>query len=76
MDLNKFIENFSAQFDMTDPSSFTAETIYKNLDEWSSLIALSVIAMVDEEYGASIKGDDIRSTDTIRQLFDIVKARL
>ena len=76
MELNQFIENFASQFDDTDASAFTSETTFKDLDEWSSMQALSIIAMVDEEYGVKIKGDDIRNSENIQQLFDIVKSRL
>ena len=60
MELNKFIENFAEQFDETDPSEFNAETEFKQLDEWSSLTALSIIAMVDDEYDVTLKGDLVR----------------
>ena len=75
MELKSFIEHFAEQFDETDASEFKAETIFKDLDEWSSLIALSVIAMVDEEYDVTIKGDDIRNSSTIEDLFNIVKSK-
>ena len=75
MEIKEFIENFADQFDDTDASVLSAETKFKELDEWSSLIALSVIAMVDEEYDVTIKGDDIRGSETIQDLFDIVKSK-
>ena len=75
MELNDFIANFADQFDDTDASEITAATEFKNLDEWSSLIALSVIAMVDEEYDITIKGDDIRNSNTVEDLFNAVKAK-
>ena len=75
MEINEFIANFADQFDETDASVFTAETKFKELEEWSSLIALSVIAMVDEEYDVTIKGDDIRNSNTIEDLFNAVKAK-
>ncbi len=75
MELKGFIENFANQFDETDASEIKAETVFKELDEWSSLIALSVIAMVDEEYDVTIKGDDIRNSNTIEDLFNAVKAK-
>ena len=70
MELNDFIKNFADQFEETDKSLITAETDFKNLDEWSSLIALSVIAMVDEEYDVQLKGADIRDSITVKDLFD------
>ena len=75
MDIKEFIENFANQFDDTDVNEIKAETVFKELDEWSSLIALSVIAMIDEEYDIAIKGDDIRNSETVEDLFNFVKAK-
>ena len=75
MELNDFINNFSNQFEDTDASEILASTVYKDLEEWSSLVALSVIAMVDEEYDITVKGDDIRNSKTVEDLFNIVKSR-
>ena len=75
MELKDFIENFANQFDDTDANEIKAETVFKELDEWSSLIALSVIAMVDEEYGVTIKGDDIRNSNTVEDLFNAILAK-
>ena len=76
MELKDFIENFANQFDDTDASVFTAETKFHELEEWSSLIALSIIAMVDEEYDVALKGDDIRTAVTIEDLYNKVIAKL
>ena len=75
MDLQQFIQQFAEQFDDTDLAEFSTETKFKALDEWSSLIALSVIAMIDDEYDVQIKGDDVRNASTIEDLFEIVKGR-
>lgn len=76
MEMNQFIENFAAQFDDTDASVFTATTNFKDLEEWSSLIALSLIAMVDEEYDVTLKGDDIRNAVTVEDLYNTVKSKM
>ena len=73
--MKKFIENFAAQFDNTDGSEFKATTEFKNIEEWSSIIALSIIAMVDEEYGVKIKGNDIINSSKIEDLYKIVMSR-
>lgn len=75
MELQEFVEKFAEQFDDTDPAEITASTEFKELEEWSSLIALSIIAMVDEEYDVTLKGADIRDNNTIEDLFNIVKAK-
>lgn len=76
MELNDFIEKFAEQFDETDASEFKADTEFKALDEWSSLMGLSIIAMVDDEYDVTLKGDDIRNSETIEDLFKIVASRV
>lgn len=75
MELKVFIEKFAEQFDDTDASEIQAETKFKELDEWSSLIALGVIGMVDEEYDITLKGEDIRNSITVEDLFNAVKAK-
>ena len=42
--LDEFVELFAELFDETDPSSIKADTVFRDLDEWSSLIGLSVIS--------------------------------
>ena len=73
MTTEKFLENFTNLFDETDSSEITLSTEFRNLDEWSSLIALSVIAMADEEYDVKLKGDDIKNATTIEDLYNIIK---
>lgn len=75
MEIKEFIENFANQFDETDSAEITATTAFKELDEWSSLTALSVIAMVDEEYDIALKGNDINDAKTVEDLFNIVKTK-
>ena len=76
MELEKFIENLFSQFEETEFSTFHTDTEFKELEEWSSLVALSVIAMVDEEYDVSIKGDEILNSTTIEDLYNIVKSKI
>lgn len=75
MELKNFIANFAEQFEDTDVNDIQATTVFKELDEWSSLLALSVIAMVDEEYEVTLKGEDIRNANTVEDLFNVVKSK-
>lgn len=73
--LEEFIELFAEQFDETDSSEITATTVFHDLDEYSSLIALSIIAMVDEEFDVQLKGDNMRSAVTVEDLYNVVKSK-
>ena len=75
MELNEFVAHFAEQFEDTDASVFSPETKFRELEEWSSLLALSIIAMVDEEYDVALKGNEMKAANTIEEVFDIVKAK-
>lgn len=75
MEIKEFIQNFADQFEDVDAASLTAETEFKTIDGWSSLVSLSIIAMVDEEYEVAIGGADIRQSKTIGDLFNVVKSK-
>ena len=74
--LDEFVELFAEQFDETDASEIQANTVFHDIDEWSSLIGLSVIAMVDEEFDVALKGDDVKNSVTVEDLYKKVLAHL
>lgn len=76
MELKDFIANFAEQFDDELSVELTAETRFRDLEEWSSLVALSIMAMIDDEYDVKIKADEMRNSQTIQELFDCVKTYL
>jgi len=76
MEIKEFIQNFADQFDETDINEFTPETVFHDLEEYSSLVALSIIAMINEEYDVTLKGDDMSAAVTIEDLFNIVKSKM
>ncbi len=73
--LDEFVALFAEQFDDTDPSEIKADTVFHDLDEWSSLIGLSVIAMIDEEFEVAVNADDMISSVTVEDLYKKVQAK-
>ena len=79
MEISKFIQNFIEELEdteVTEVTEITGETIFKDLPEWSSLTSLSIIAMCDEKYDVTLRGDDINNAITIEDLFNIVKSKV
>ena len=76
MEIKEFIEKFAEQFDDTSIEELNPNVKFKELEEWSSLIALSVIAMADEEYNVTLVATDIRGSETIQDLFNVVQSKL
>lgn len=76
MEIKEFIEHFIEQFDNVPVEEVTPETRHHEMEEWTSMIALSVMAMIDEEYDVQIKADEMRNSQTVQELFDIVQSYL
>ena len=71
--MKQFIEKLAEAIDVENVESLTPETEFRELDEWSSLAALSLIAMFDEEYNVTVNGTAIREAETIEDLYNLTK---
>lgn len=76
MKLEEFIEKFSAEFEMTPKEDITANTTFRNIDEWDSLLSLSIIGMIKNTYNIRVSGQEINSVNTVEELFNLVKKKL
>lgn len=74
MDLTDFIKNFAGLFEETAPDAIKAETVYSELEEWDSVMVLSLITMVDEQYGVVMDVDEMSETKTVEDLFNYVES--
>lgn len=72
MTLIEFVEAFASEFDETPIEEFKPCTVFKELEEWSSLTALSIISMVDDQLEKQLTGADIRKSNTIEDLYNLV----
>lgn len=75
MEINEFIKNFANQFDETDITEFQPKTNFRELEEWSSLVALAVMNMIGKKYGVKLSPDEMRTTSVIKDLFALVQSK-
>lgn len=75
MKLEEFVNSFADQFEVTEKDEISAQTEFKMLDEWDSMIGLSVIGMVFNTYNVKISGEDINNAVTIVDLFELVQSK-
>ena len=50
MDLKEFIEKFAEVIEVEDVESLNGDTDFRDLDEWSSLSVMLLVAFFDEEF--------------------------
>ena len=72
MELINFVNDFSSEFIETPKTIFNSETNYKELPEWDSVLALSIISMIDDNYNKRISGAELRACNTIADLYNVI----
>jgi len=73
--MDEFLKHFAAQFDDINEFLLNQETRFKELNEYTSLSALLIISMIDEEYGVTITGNDMLSVSTIEELYGLINSK-
>lgn len=74
MEIQEFIEKFAEAIEVENVEELSAETEFKDLEEWSSLSVMLLIAFFDETFGKEIGDKDIRSCMTIQELYKLATA--
>lgn len=72
MEEEEFTRKFAECFNQTEVSLIKPATEFKKLEEWGSMLALIVIAMIDADYGKTITAEDLKKAETISALYRIV----
>lgn len=72
MDINTFIQQLQGEFEDIPADSLKPETKISDIDGWGSMHALIVIALIDTEYGVTLKGDELRKVNSVQELYDMV----
>ena len=45
---------------------------FKNLESWDSFSGMSIISMIDEEFGITIRSEDMMRLNTLEELYDLL----
>jgi acyl carrier protein len=70
MNKDQFIEKVKLIFDETPQDQITLQTNFKNLEEWNSLLILSLIVTLEENFSILISANDIEQSNSFEELFD------
>lgn len=75
MDINEFLEKLRIEMDDINPDHIQAETVYRQVENWSSMHALVMIAFADEHFGVALNEQDFKNTTTVQEIYDILVAK-
>lgn len=74
--LDEFLKRFCEELEDVELNNIDTSTDFKEMDEWDSLFALSIIAMIDEEFEVRITGSDLMKSKTIEDLYKLIQNKL
>ena len=69
----KFLELVKEVLEIED-RDIQLEDKFKDYDEWDSLANLSLVAMLDDEFGVVIDNQKFKNMQTLQELFDEVQS--
>lgn len=73
--MNEFIKQFEELFDDSEVNLLSLNTFFRDVKGWDSLIFLSLMAMVEEEYSVRLKAEELRSCNTIEDIWKIIDSK-
>ena len=74
MEIQEFIEKFAEAIEVDKVEALTADTEFKELEEWSSLSVMLLIAFYDGEFEKEITQNQIKEATTIQDLYNLATA--
>jgi acyl carrier protein len=76
IDIEAFIRGIERQLDAPIPGGLAAATRFRELADWTSLQALTVVASFEWDYGVNLSAAEFGRVETIGELYDMVIARM
>jgi len=74
-DIAAFIKKIEFEIDEIEPGTITPQTNFRELEQWSSMMGLIFIALIDSEYNVTINGEDLVNCVTVLDLYHVVKTK-
>ena len=76
MELNEFIEKFREELEIESVEELDGDTEFHQLEEWTSMAGLTFMALCDSTFHVNVTADEIRSSETIEELYNIVTSKM
>lgn len=75
MELKELISLFKITLNSTNDVVLDGETEFKDLDEWSSLTAFTLVEELSNKYDIRVRGIELRRCNTINDLLNLLNSK-
>lgn len=76
MEIQEFIKAIEEEFVDVEPGTLAPDTRFRELEGWSSMLALILIARIDSDHDVTISAEELASVNTVNELYDMVLVKL
>lgn len=74
--LEDFIAALDEEFEDVATGTIKPESRFRELEGWSSMMALILIARIDADYEVAITAEELAKTYTVSDLFNLVQQKV
>ena len=75
MNIQELINYIEEEFDEIEKATLLPESSIRDIEGWSSMHALILIALVDNHFDILLTGEDLKNALTIQDLHDVIMKR-
>jgi acyl carrier protein len=75
MNIQELITYIEEEFDEIEKGTIHPESSIRDIEGWSSMHALILIALVDNHYDILLTGEELKNAVTIKDLHEVILKR-
>lgn len=76
INIEEFAKKIEKEFEEVDSGIIEPETNYREIEGFGSMHALILIALIDNEFDVLLKGEDLKQTETVQDLYTMILNKL
>ncbi len=75
MDLNNFISKLKEQY-LGNQIFIEPSTKFREISGWDSMTGMTILLMIEEEYGVKVENETFKKLITVEELFEYIKENI
>ena len=75
MNIHDLINDIETEFEEIVNGTLVPKSSIRDIDGWSSMHALILIALIDNNYDILLTGEELKNALTIQDLYDVILKR-
>ena len=75
MNIHELINYIETEFEEIENGTLIPESSIRDIEGWSSMHALILIALIDNNYDILLTGEELKNALTIQDLYDVILKR-